>query len=1249
MKRHNISAKIILLLAVLIFSFSSCSNLSESAQTSSVPENSSSKNLCNVRGRISKKIQGAVPEEIAGPLPGNENPSGAKTAFPSISLESYFYEVKAYKAGTETLAAKGTVDTDAMTYSLNLPSGEFDIKLSVYKTKTGEVLSDKILSGSTTVEVQSAELSSGTTAISLLPNNDPGQTGTVALNVKVDSATGIDQAVVSWTDPVDDTNKNQTLTLTSAGGYKNVFTMTPDGESGPAEVNCGSYPVVFKFYSSGSFIYSFVELVNVYENLQTTSWINSTSSAYLSGSGSTSTISIEPTLVEHQGQTSFVVNPTSGNDSNGGGYFDPLKTLQQAVNIVTAVNDGTSEYTIHLDGTIYVRTGDSFYNDGTTDNLAGIITVSPLKLCIEGGTIDSHSLCRGFYVGENVTLTLKDTTIYSGLAEAGGAVYLASNSTLNVKNTVIENNKATYTGGAICAEPDSVINLESDAGIARNVCKDSESGEGWGGAIYSEGDIFVNGATFEYNESSCGGAICIDNGVLTFNGGTICNNIGYTMGGGIFAGGIAKIVFKKSTYINFNEVPGTGSNNGGGGMYLCQGVTVDSTACETVDIGDNVAAKNGGGVYLYATGNYILGSDSQAVKFSRFNFFRNECNTDTSKTYGLGGALFVANQTSTEVSYAVINDSIFEGNKAMFGGAIAVEDNCYCDIGTDSSVRIGSGSGIEGNRAMSNGGGINVGTDANVVLGGFCVVGKESISSDVDASNCENSAGANGGGIYSQGTVTVLDGCKIIGNYAVAGGGIYSEKSVSCRGGTIRYNNISGTNGSDGVHVKASTGFGIGGNFYSTDTVYLESSAYVSLLSRITNLETSVIRIRPSAYTEGIQVVKSEGGNIPQDCSRLSVIKNGSQDWFVSTTGMLTKTAPGSGPAPISMSSLYSDPSVVDSIPASGDLIELASSDDLVYLKTLVNEGNSLSGVELHLTAPVSLSGIWEPIGDSYNAFSGTFDGEGNEVSGISINGKSYSGLFGCIENAVVRNVTVSGSISGAKGNSAGVVGYARGSGSSTVVIENCVNKVQVMGDTSIDDKGIGGILGSGSSRTVIVRNCVNDSGISGYSGVGGIIGYLPGSVWYATLENCVNRGGIGGNSSGTYFGGILGYCYIDEGYLRNNVNMGGVTVTGNTSGSIYGYIKADSIGEISHNYWLSSTGAPSGVTTPPSTSMSSYEISAGNKLVITDPVLVDGISYPANEELLTVLNKWAESNSSETVTYKTWTTVNDTQPDLEM
>ena len=225
---------------------------------------------------------------------------------------------------------------------------------------------------------------------------------------------------------------------------------------------------------------------------------------------------------------------------------------------------------------------------------------------------------------------------------------------------------------------------------------------------------------------------------------------------------------------------------------------------------------------------------------------------------------------------------------------------------------------------------------------------------------------------------------------------------------------------------------------------------------------------------------------------------------------------------------------------------EISTAKQLAGLAELVNNGNDFSGKTILLTADIVLNdtsdwenwessapeNTWTPIGNS-NPFSGTFDGQGYDVSGIYIN--TYNGDCGLFSynKGTIKNVGVTNSY--IKGHS--LVGGVCSDNDGT--ISNCHNSGTVSGNTFV-----GGVCGSNIGS---ISNCYNSGKVSGNSYVGGVCGQN-----YVTISNCYNSGNIsGGDEIGGVCGrnptGTISDCY-NSGTISGKHNIGGVC--GNFNGN---------------------------------------------------------------------------------------------------
>ena len=256
---------------------------------------------------------------------------------------------------------------------------------------------------------------------------------------------------------------------------------------------------------------------------------------------------------------------------------------------------------------------------------------------------------------------------------------------------------------------------------------------------------------------------------------------------------------------------------------------------------------------------------------------------------------------------------------------------------------------------------------------------------------------------------------------------------------------------------------------------------------------------------------------------------------------------------------------------------ELKSEEDLLTLAEEVN-GKSVNykGIVFKLTADVTLSKAWTPIGcvkgQSNRTFGGTFDGGDHTIKGLSIDDTaSFAGLFGYVSGdastkAVVKNIKVDGA-SVKAGSYAGILfGKAE-----NAEIKNVTVSGTVTGNDFI--AGLGGSLSNGTVETAVVSGTVQGSGsvsgvvataisakvvsannsaaVTGKSTVAGIVATLS---MNSTVELCVNKGNIAGNQD---VGGVVGKASQVE--VKQSGNEGAVTGEDNNMSSVGGVVAVGS------------------------------------------------------------------------------------------
>jgi len=234
----------------------------------------------------------------------------------------------------------------------------------------------------------------------------------------------------------------------------------------------------------------------------------------------------------------------------------------------------------------------------------------------------------------------------------------------------------------------------------------------------------------------------------------------------------------------------------------------------------------------------------------------------------------------------------------------------------------------------------------------------------------------------------------------------------------------------------------------------------------------------------------------------------------------------------------------------------------LMNIAKLVNGGKT--DINITLTADIDLTGKnWTPIGTDYdNAYTGTFDGGGHTITGLTITtNDQYAGLFGYLGNfgkfGTVKNVVMEGiqiTCNHRLGYAGGVAGFSGGT------IENCSVSGSVSGTVYV-----GGVVGvqiggsiTGCSSSATVKGTLNVGGVAGQTNSSATLTacYATGNV---TLEIAPKKNIAGGSLVGMNAGSSLLACYA----------TGNVTSTGSSTGYMHiGGFLGNNYATVTAGYW---------------------------------------------------------------------------------
>lgn len=254
-----------------------------------------------------------------------------------------------------------------------------------------------------------------------------------------------------------------------------------------------------------------------------------------------------------------------------------------------------------------------------------------------------------------------------------------------------------------------------------------------------------------------------------------------------------------------------------------------------------------------------------------------------------------------------------------------------------------------------------------------------------------------------------------------------------------------------------------------------------------------------------------------------------------------------------------------------GRTYEVYNAEGLKNIAKLVNEEGK-TDIDITLTGNITLTGEWTPIGTKSQPYTGTFNGGGKTITGLTVTGSNeYAGLFGRIgSGGKVKNVTLKDvkiESNNGMGNVGGVAGWSYGN------IENCSVSGSVSGNSTA-----GGVVGAqwGGSIT----GCSSSATVKGVTYAGGIAGYTNNG---ATLTACYATGDVTLESNGSdiyYAGGVVGNNGSSS-TLKACYAWGSVTGS-KSSGTVYvgGVTGSNDLGTLTACYHAKGTvSGPDGTT----------------------------------------------------------------------
>ena len=327
------------------------------------------------------------------------------------------------------------------------------------------------------------------------------------------------------------------------------------------------------------------------------------------------------------------------------------------------------------------------YRDYKATNEKGLLLIKDFIIDGQGHTLDCAKKCRAFYsnAGDIVLRNLNiingyyDTSSTDYQINSGGAIWIGGKAKYTLENCNFINNWADDSGGAIYTEARKILT------IINCVFKNNIADDLYGGAIYTEGDLHVENSTFSSNQADkSGGAIYNPhpgNALAIFNCIFEKNTVDDLDGGAIYSEGY--LYLENSTFSS-NQ-----ADESGGAIYIRSQSELNAYNCVFINnIADddkggaicsiyshtyarnstfinNWADNMGGAVYYEGKNKYTA-----TISFLQCDFKKNTADDDK------GGALYLEGVVRVKDSQFIDNWADNMGGAIFFAAKPQYVINC---------------------------------------------------------------------------------------------------------------------------------------------------------------------------------------------------------------------------------------------------------------------------------------------------------------------------------------------------------------------------------------------------------------------------------------------------------------------------------------------------------------------------------------------------------------------------------------------
>lgn len=487
----------------------------------------------------------------------------SKTALPASDNSANYYYCMTADDGTNQVDYElGALTADAYgvrAFNVNLPLGTYTtLTVKAYKEST---YTNLVWQGDCDSSVTLTDSNPFVDDLDFIlkPVATAAGTGSINLRINVDPSTGITNIGIAEIEGNGGIVKSESISSS--------YTLTQN------DVPAGTHKLLFSFFmmggSSSVLVYQCQEIINVYDSLETDTWIKNGTSEYLKDDGSGNIeFRVTQDCVERFALSNIYVD--SEVDINGtGSYFSPHNTITAAIDhamnasfpsdpeavIKIHIKDGHNEVLDALNGRTFSFTDNHRYEIESYSNVPGdregtaflilakagiplfevqtelslygiylkisVQSFSPVVSIEAGGVLNMHdSHINQNPTSDGIKLTGSSTTSKAVL-NMYGASSIFNCCTSSSSNTGIFGINATAYSDVYMYGSSSVYNCGTNTGSANNNCAGVYVGSNSTLTMNDSSDINGNGNS---NSGTAGGVVVAYQGKLNVNGGRIYNN-----------------------------------------------------------------------------------------------------------------------------------------------------------------------------------------------------------------------------------------------------------------------------------------------------------------------------------------------------------------------------------------------------------------------------------------------------------------------------------------------------------------------------------------------------------------------------------------------------------------------------------------------------------------------------------------------------------------------------------------------------